>query len=179
MVTLVSTKTECDYLYGGTKKPNQTKPNQTKTKQTVTYATISPKMVNPRDTSWERRRRRKVLWWIPCQTPAVIRSALGMADPVPAYCNWDLNVDLQILFQCSSTYNCLRRSVPEIHTACCSGVQRSTRNNNTVQQAPSIKGKCTGKRRGFSQLALPIVCSFVWITFPVGVNSTTGSCFGC
>ena len=41
--TLVSTKTECDYLSGWIKK-----------KKTVTLAKISRKMVNPRDTAGER-----------------------------------------------------------------------------------------------------------------------------
>ena len=44
-VTVLSTKTECDYVNGCLK--------------TVTYAQISPKMVNPRDRGGERRRIRR------------------------------------------------------------------------------------------------------------------------
>ena len=55
--------------------------------------------------------------WLPCQASGVIGSTLGLVGTVAAYCDWVRKKvgDLQFLSQCSSTYNCQSRSVPEIH----------------------------------------------------------------
>ena len=31
---------------------------------------------------------KSVLQWLPCQSPGVVGSALGLADPVSVYCDW-------------------------------------------------------------------------------------------
>ena len=45
----------------------------------------------------------------------IIGSALELAGPVSIYCGCVRKLVLQFLSQCGSTYNCLSRSVPDIH----------------------------------------------------------------
>ena len=56
------------------------------------------------------------LQWLPCQAPGVIWSSLGLVGPMSVYSDWvRWKVDMQLLSQCGSTYNCLSRTVPEIY----------------------------------------------------------------
>ena len=51
------------------------------------------------------------------QAPDVKGSVLGLVGLVSVYCDWvRWKFDLQLLSQCGSTYNCLSRSVPVIHS---------------------------------------------------------------
>ena len=57
------------------------------------------------------------LQWLPCQVPGVIGSRWDWS----ARCQYTVTgrgreFNLQLLYQCGSTYNCLSRSVPEIHS---------------------------------------------------------------
>ena len=60
--------------------------------------------------------KKLALQWLPCQAPGIIGLALGLVGLVSAYCDWvSRKFDLQLLSQCGSAYNCLSRSVPEVH----------------------------------------------------------------
>ena len=51
------------------------------------------------------------------QASGVIGSGLGLVGPVSVYCDWvRWKFGMQLLLQCGSTYNCLCRSVSEIHS---------------------------------------------------------------
>ena len=58
---------------------------------------------------------RLALCWLPCQAPGVVGSTLGLVDLVSVYCGLG-KFDVQRFSQCGSTYSCLSRPVPEIHT---------------------------------------------------------------
>ena len=59
------------------------------------------------------------VWRLPCQAPGVIGPVPGLVGPVSVYCGGDSKLDLQLLSQCGSTYNCLIRSAPEMQFTCC------------------------------------------------------------
>ena len=52
----------------------------------------------------------------PYQALGCIGSALRLVGPVHlTVTGWDRTIDLQLLSQCGSTFNCLGTSVPELH----------------------------------------------------------------
>ena len=56
------------------------------------------------------------LQWLSFQAPGAIGSALDWSARCQyTVTGWGRKCDLQLLTQCGSTYNCLSRSVPEIH----------------------------------------------------------------
>ena len=67
-------------------------------------------------------------------------SALGLVGLVSVYCDWACRkFDLQLLSQCGSTYNCLSRSIPEIHKHVAGMIGKQAINLGTVQAQGHLK----------------------------------------
>ena len=88
--------------------------------------------------------------WLPCQAPGVIGSALGLVGRCQyTVIRWERKLDLQLLSQCGSTYNCLSRPVSEMYIGMFAGTlsnnkkptKQHTKQNKTVKNKKQKQAK--------------------------------------
>ena len=66
----------------------------------------------------------------------------------------DSYFNLQLLPQCGSTYNCLSRSLPEIHLACSCRVQEPRKHNDTSTRFPGQRRQDPRETRRSANMSL-------------------------
>ena len=106
----VTPKSLRDYRLTGLVMIMRRRPQQ---KQTWVRTSLSPSFSFFRSSHTSGSKL--VFQWLPCQASGVVGPEMGLAGPEKVFCDWvRYKFDVQLLSQCSSTYNCLKRSTPEI-----------------------------------------------------------------